>query len=69
MRLSVLEDLSNEHFEEVSCELQNTSNFEEHIDVTTTYLGRYLAQGGPKNFQLRECNILRWQRYYNRALV
>ena len=45
-----VEDMSNEHFEEVSCELQNTSNFEEDIDVTTTYLGRYLAQGGPRTF-------------------
>ena len=45
-----VEDMNNEHFEEVSCELQNTSNFEEHIDVTITYLGRYLAQGGPRTF-------------------
>ena len=27
-----------------------TSNFEERIEVTTTYLGRYLAQGGPRTF-------------------
>ena len=26
------------------------SNFEEHIDVTTTYPGRYMAQGGPRMF-------------------
>ena len=43
-----VEDMSAEHFEEVSCELQNSSNFEEHVDVTTTYLGRYMAQGGPR---------------------
>ena len=41
-----VEDMSDEHFEEVSCELQNSSNFEEHVEVTTTYLGRYMAQGG-----------------------
>ena len=41
--------MDDEYFEKVSCELQNTSNFEEHIDVTTTYLGRYMAQGeGPE---------------------
>ena len=43
-----VEDMSGEHFEEVSCELQNTSNFEEHIDVTTAYLSRYMAQGDPE---------------------
>ena len=43
-----VEDVSAEHFEEVSCELQNSSNFEEHVDVITTYLGRYMAQGGPR---------------------
>ena len=42
--------MSGEHFEEVSCELSNSSNFEEHVDVTTTYLGRYMAQGGPRMF-------------------
>ena len=41
------QDVSDEHFEEVSCELSNSSNFEEHVDVTTTYLDRYMAQGGP----------------------
>ena len=45
-----VEDMSDEHFDEVSCELQNSSNFEEHVDVTTTYLGRYMAQGGPRTF-------------------
>ena len=45
-----VEDMSPEHFEEVSCELQNSSNFEEHVDVSTTYLGRYMAQGGPRMF-------------------
>ena len=39
-------DVSDEHFEEVSCELNNSLNFEDHVDVTTTYLGRYMAQGG-----------------------
>ena len=42
-----VQNVSDEHFEEVSCELSNSSNFEEHVDVTTTYLGRYMAQGGP----------------------
>ena len=42
-----VQDVSDEHFEEVSCELSNSSNFEEHVDVMTTYLGRYMAQGGP----------------------
>ena len=41
-----VQDVSYEHFEEVSCELSDSSNFEEHVDVTTTYLGRYMAQGG-----------------------
>ena len=41
-----VEDVSDEHFKEVSCELSNLSNFEEHVNVTTTYLGRYMAQGG-----------------------
>ena len=45
-----VEDMSTEHFEEVSCELQNSSYFEEHVDVTTTYLDRYMAQGGPRMF-------------------
>ena len=45
-----VEDVSDEHFEEVSCELQTSSNFEEHVNVTTTYLGRYMAQGGPGTF-------------------
>ena len=45
-----VDDMNAEHFEEVSCELQNPSNFEEHADVTTTYLGRYMAQGGPRMF-------------------
>ena len=43
-----VEDVSAEHFEEVSCELQNSSNFEEYVDGITTYLGRYMAQGGPR---------------------
>ena len=42
--------MSDEHFKEVSCELSNSSNFEEHVDVMTTYLGRYMAQGGPRTF-------------------
>ena len=42
-----VEDVSNEHFKEVSCELNHSSNFEEHVNVMTTYLGRYMAQGGP----------------------
>ena len=45
-----VQDMSNEQFEEVSCELINSSNFEEHVDVTTTYLGRYMTQGGPRMF-------------------
>ena len=45
-----VEDVSDEHFEEVSCELNNSPNFEEHVDVMTTYLGRYMAQGGPRAF-------------------
>ena len=45
-----VEYMSAEHFEELSCELQNSSNFEEHVDVTTTYLSRYIAQGGPRMF-------------------
>ena len=45
-----VQDVSGEHFEEVSCELGNSSNFEEHVDVMTTYLGRYMAQGGPQTF-------------------
>ena len=44
------QDVSGEHFEEVSCELSNLSNVEEHVDVMTTYLGRYMAQGGPRTF-------------------
>ena len=49
MRMKCVEDMSDEYFEEVSCELQNSSNFEEHVDVTTTCLGRYMAQGGPEH--------------------
>ena len=45
-----VKDVSDEHFEEVSCKLNNSSNFEEHVDVMTTYLGRYMAQGGPRTF-------------------
>ena len=45
-----VQDVSNEHFEEVSCKLSNSSNFEEHVNVTTTYPGRYMAQGGPQMF-------------------
>ena len=45
-----VQDVSAEHFEEVSCELSNSSNFEEHVDVMTTYLGRYMAQGGLQMF-------------------
>ena len=33
-----VQDMSGEHFEEVSCELGNSSNFEEHVNVMTTYL-------------------------------
>ena len=42
--------MSDEHFKEVSCELNNLSNFEEHVNVMTTYLGRYMAQVGPRMF-------------------
>ena len=42
--------MSGEQFEEVSWELSNSSNFEEHVDVTTKYLGRYMAKGGPQTF-------------------
>ena len=42
-----VQDVSGEHFEEVSFELSNSLNFEEHVDVMTTYQGRYMAQGGP----------------------
>ena len=45
-----VQDVSSEHFEEVSCELSNSSNFEEHVNVMTTCLGRYIAQGGPQMF-------------------
>ena len=45
-----VQDVSDEQFEEVSCKLNNSSNFEEHVDVTTTYLGSYMAQGGPQMF-------------------
>ena len=38
-----VQDVSDEHFEEVSCELSNSSNLEEHVNVTTPYLGRYMA--------------------------
>ena len=55
-----VEDVSNVHFEEVCCELNTSSNFKEHIDVMTTYLGRYMAQGGPRMVQLRKCDFLRW---------
>ena len=41
-----VKDVSDEHFKEVSCELNNSSNFEEHVDVMTTYLGRYMATRG-----------------------
>ena len=64
-----IQDVSDEHFEEVSCELGEPQNFEEHVDVTTTYLGRYMAQGGPRMFNNRKCNFLRWQRSYDRALI
>ena len=50
MRLMCVKDVSDKHFEEVSCELQTSSNLEKHVDVTTTYLGRYMAQGGPRTF-------------------
>ena len=43
-----VQDVSGEHFEEVSCKLSNSLNFEEHVNVMTTYLGRYMAQGGLK---------------------
>ena len=33
-----VEDVSSEHFEHVSCELNHSSNFEEHVNVMTTYL-------------------------------
>ena len=45
-----VKDVSDEHFKEVSCELSYSSNFEQHVDVMTTYLGRYMAQGGPRTF-------------------
>ena len=44
-----VQDVSEEHFEEVFCELTESQNFEEHVDVTTTCLGRYMAQGGASN--------------------
>ena len=53
-----VEYMSAEHFEEVSCKLQNSSNFEEHFDVTTNYLGRYMAQGGPRMFNLENVKSL-----------
>ena len=31
-----VQDVSDEQFEEVSCKLSNSSNFKEHVDVTTT---------------------------------
>ena len=45
-----VQDVSSEHFKEVSCELSNSSNFKEHVNVMTTYLGRYMAQEGPQIF-------------------
>ena len=45
-----VEDVSDEHFEELCCELNTSSNFEEHVNVTTTYLGRYMAQGEARMF-------------------
>ena len=45
-----VQDVSDDHFEEVSCELSNSVDFEELVDETTTYLGRYMAQGGPRMF-------------------
>ena len=42
-----VQDVSDEHLEEVSCKLSDSSNFEEHVNVMPTYLGRYMAQGGP----------------------
>ena len=45
-----VQDVSDEHSEEVSCELSTLSNFEGHVDVMTTYLGRYMAQGGSQMF-------------------
>ena len=48
--IECVENMSDEHFEEVSCELSNSSKFEEHVDVTTTCLGRYMAKGGPRMF-------------------
>ena len=45
-----VQDVSKEQFEEVSCELNNSSNFEDHSNVMTTYLGRYMAQWGPQTF-------------------
>ena len=64
-----VQDVSDENFEEVSCELSDSSNFKEHVDVMTTYLGRYMAQGGPRTFYFKKCNFLRWEWSYNRVLV
>ena len=44
------EDFSEDLYEEVYSTLQVSSDFEENVDVTTTYLGRYLTGGGPRNF-------------------
>ena len=38
-----VQGVSDEYFKEVSCELSNSSNFEEHVNVMSTYLGRYMA--------------------------
>ena len=44
------EDYSEDLYEEVYSTLQVSSDFEENVDVTTTYLGRYLTGGGPRTF-------------------
>ena len=43
-----VKDVSDEHFEEVSCELSNSSNFEEHVNVTSTYQAGMWLKGGLK---------------------
>ena len=47
------DSIEEEHFEEVSCELQHDFDFDDNVDVTTTYLGKFLAQGGSKPLKRR----------------
>ena len=64
-----VQDVSKEQFEEVSCELNNSSNFKEHVDVMTTYLGRYMAQWGPRMFNSENVISLDRKRSYSRVLI